>query len=78
MGLACPCGTFVPGALATLSRYAPLVGIQGTQDVMSRHREIEKDECFYIYMRLDLIKKIARLRAELVLLAFSYRRDALF
>ena len=44
MGLACPCGTFVPGALATLSRYAPLVGIQGTQDVMSRHRgaKIEK------------------------------------
>lgn len=42
MGLACPCGTFVPGALATLSRYAPLVGIQGTQDVMSRcqNREI--------------------------------------
>lgn len=27
-------------------------------------------------MRLDLIKKIARLRAELVLLAFSYRLDS--
>lgn len=43
-----------------------------------RGAKIEKLKCFYIYMRLDLIKKIARLRAELVLLAFSYRRDAPF